>query len=72
MDPIQAEAGWLAGQNFLVCHRAGGPREPLIPDFLIAAPAQVQPDRLAALDRGYYRTCFPDLILLCPIDSKSR
>jgi predicted nucleic acid-binding protein len=38
----------------------------LIPDFLIAAHASVQADRLAALDRGYLRTYFPDLRILSP------
>jgi hypothetical protein len=44
--------------------RNGGPRLNLIPDFLIAAHASVQADRLAALDRGYIRTYFPSLALL--------
>lgn len=68
LDPTQAEAAWLAGQNFLAYRRAGGPREHLIPDFLIAAHAQVQADRLAAVDRGYYRTYFPDLTVLSPTE----
>jgi predicted nucleic acid-binding protein len=66
LDPIQAESAWLAGQTFLAYRRAGGPREHLVPDFLIAAHAQVQADRLAALDRGYFRQCFPELTLLTP------
>jgi len=44
--------------------RSGGPREHLIPDFLIAAHAMVHADRLAATDRGYLSRWFNDLKLL--------
>ena len=65
-DPITPAAAYLAGQVFLRDRRLGGPRLHLIPDFLIAAHASVQADRLAALDRGYLRTYFPDLRILSP------
>jgi len=65
-DPIQAEAAYLAGQTFLRYRREGGPRQHLIPDFLIAAYASVQADRLAAEDRGYLRRYFDSLPLLSP------
>lgn len=55
-----------AGATFKRYRQAGGPRENLIPDFLIAAHAQVQANRLAAIDRGYLRNWFPDLQLLLP------
>jgi predicted nucleic acid-binding protein len=64
LDAIQAEAAWLAGQTFKAYRLAGGPREHIIPDFLIAAHARIQADRLAAIDRGYIRRYFPDLPLL--------
>jgi predicted nucleic acid-binding protein len=65
-DPILPATACLAGQTFLRYRREGGPRQHLIPDFLIAAHASVQADRLAAIDRGYLRTCFPALSLLSP------
>ena len=63
-DPISPEAAYLAGQTFKNYRKAGGPREHLVPDFLIAAHAQIQANRLAVVDRGYLRTWFPELELL--------
>jgi predicted nucleic acid-binding protein len=40
-----------------------------VPDFFIAAHAQIQCDRLAAIDRGYLRRYFPRLKILRPITS---
>ena len=66
-DPIAPAAAYLAGQIFLRYRRNGGPRLNLNPDFLIAAHASVQADRLAALDRGYLRSYFPSLAILAPL-----
>ena len=60
------DAAFLAGEIFRKYRDKGGPRQHLIPDFLIAAHAQVDCDRLAAADRGYLRTWFPDLPILRP------
>lgn len=65
-DEISAEAAYLAGKIHWKYRREGGPREHLVPDFLIAAHAQVQCARLAAIDRGYLRRYFPGLKILRP------
>jgi predicted nucleic acid-binding protein len=65
-DPVSPDAAYLAGRTFLRYRREGGPRQHLVPDFLIAAHASVQADRLAAIDRGYHRRYFPELQLLQP------
>lgn len=61
---IEPEAAFLAAKTSLRYRREGGPRHYLIPDFLIAAHATIQSDRLAAEDRGYLRSYFPTLPLL--------
>lgn len=65
-DPVLPDAAYLAGQIFREYRSNGGPRQHMIPDFLIAAHAQVQADRLAASDRGYVRRYFSKLELLVP------
>jgi predicted nucleic acid-binding protein len=65
-DSISSEAAHLAGRTFKRYRQTGGPRQHLVPDFLIAAHAQMQAGRLAAIDRGYLRKWFPNLKLLAP------
>ena len=65
-DPISPAAAHLAGLTFKHYRQAGGPRQHLVPDFLIAAHAETQANRLAAIDRGYVRKWFPALRLLVP------
>jgi len=67
-DPASPAAAFLAGQTFRAYRDGGGPRQHLVPDFLIAAHAHVQAGRLAALDRGYLRRYFPELLLLLPAE----
>jgi len=65
-SPITPAAAHLAGLTFKNYRQAGGLRQHLVPDFLIAAHAQVQANRIAAIDRGYLRQWFPDLQRLTP------
>jgi predicted nucleic acid-binding protein len=65
-DNFSPASAHLAGCIHWQYRREGGPREHLVPDFLVAAHAQVQCDRLAAIDRGYLRRYFPRLKILQP------
>jgi len=60
-SPTSLETAQLAGRLFRQYRRLGGPREHLVPDFLIGAHAQEQADRIAAIDRGYLSHYFPRL-----------
>jgi len=60
------QSAWLAGRVFLRYRKEGGPRGYLIPDFMIAAHAATQANRLAAIDRGYLRRYFAELEVLVP------
>ncbi len=60
------DAARLAGRIFRDYRRKGGPREHLIPDFLVGAHAQRQADQIAAIDRGYLRAYFPRLRIITP------
>jgi hypothetical protein len=48
----------------------GGRRGRIVPDFLIAAHAQLHADRLLAHNRGFYRDYFAKLNLWDPSASK--
>ncbi len=65
-SPIDMPAAQMAGRIFRTYYKRGGPREHLIPDFLIGAHAMQQANAIAAVDRGYLRRYFPKLRILRP------
>jgi len=60
------ESATLAGNMFRTYLERGGKRGRVVPDFLIAAHAQLHAQALLARDRGYYRDYFHGLKLLDP------
>ena len=68
VDPsaMTTDAALLAGEAWGRYRKAGGKRERLIPDFLIAGHAKTSADRLLTRDRGFYRRWFRGLSLIEP------
>ena len=64
--PTSIESAILAGEMFHAYLRRGGKRGRVVPDFLVAAHAQLHAGSLLARDRGYYRDYFQNLNLLEP------
>ena len=64
------ESATLAGEMFRIYLGRGGKRGRVVPDFLIAAHAQLHADGLLARDRGYYRDYFQKLNLHDPSRQK--
>lgn len=64
--PSSVEIAALAGSMFKVYLERGGKRGRVVPDFLIAAHAQIHVGALLARDRGSYRDYFDKLTLIDP------
>ena len=59
-------AATAAGVSWRAYRQSGGPRERLVPDFLVAAHAVHHADRLLTRDRGFHRKAFAGLEILDP------
>ena len=64
--PSSVQSAKLAGEMFRLYLERGGKRGRVVPDFLIAAHAQIHASSLLARDRGYYRDYFKSLKILDP------
>lgn len=65
-DSLDEQCASLAGEAWKRYRQTGGPRQRLIPDFLIAAHVSLDADRLVTRDRGFVRRYFPRLRVLDP------
>ncbi len=68
VTPIEPEAAYLAGRFFREYLQRGGPRTRILPDFLVAAHAQLHANRLLTRDKRFFSTTFPKLKAVSPAD----
>lgn len=64
--PMERDSAALAGEMWRKYRSHGGNRARVIPDFLIAAHAQLQCDQLLTRDRRFYREYFKKLLVIAP------
>jgi predicted nucleic acid-binding protein len=68
VQPLDAAAAFLAGHFFRDYKRRGGTRTRMLADFLIAAHAQLNADRILTRDTRFYGPDFRRLKALRPED----
>lgn len=65
--PCSEEALYRAGRAFRAYRDNGGPRESLLPDFLVGAQAASDGEPLLTRDGRRVQTYFPEVRLITPI-----
>ena len=65
-DELPYEAAFLAGRAFVKYRRQGGSRTTPMPDFYIAAHAEVSNFRVLTRDPRRFRRYFPSVELIAP------
>ncbi len=68
VDVLDRQTSYAAGQLYLEYRSRGGTRDRILPDFLIAAHAQIEADRLLTRDLRFFRGTFPKLEVVSPAD----
>lgn len=68
VQPLDPRAAFLAGHFFRDYKRRGGTRSRILADFLIAAHAQLNADRILTRDTRFYGPDFRRLKAVCPED----
>lgn len=66
--PLTDKAAYRAGKAHAAYRAAGGGREAILADFLIAGHASILGATLLTRDRARFATYFPELALLTPED----
>jgi predicted nucleic acid-binding protein len=68
VETIDESTAFLGGQFFQQYRSRGGSRARILPDFLIAAHAQLHADRILTRDKQFFRENFPKLRAVGPED----
>jgi predicted nucleic acid-binding protein len=69
-EPLPYLAGFAAGKAFLRYRRGGGQKRSPMPDFYIGAHAAIAGYRLLTRDVNRYRTYFPTIDIIAPIQDE--